>query len=318
MDLVLSTPSSGQLSFQDVNRSIPTLRFSVNQASSSQGDTLIGLTGTVTSLNYALQHLHYIVPAARREDTVTLYVLDESRDIGPASFNVDDLNEKAVEGSGYVVDTELEVYFDNAVDTQSFAVGAVVLWASIIGATLLCCGCVYSVVHAVVRRALMGERAAMWIVRNVFFTHITDAKDEDLTPEARRLSRIAMTRIHAEEVTMTRVFCCLHLLACLCPCCIKFKGDKTMLPTKDAMLAATVSDLSHGMAKKHLPGDAAPRITELTTREAMEYEEHEVVTNDGRVRKYLFNPHTGRSLWMANVRIVHSAHGPNSSSDDSD
>lgn len=290
-----SAQSRGQISFPSLASSAQ-LAFAFQPGQINSGGTQLGLRGTVTTLNAALRDLHYVIPSAAEGDKIQIWVNDVTRE---GASILDNFIQPNARDPYYQVMVEMEVEIVLESDTEDFTVAVVVLWSGIVGGSLLCLGCCYGVLHAVFRRALMGERAAMWFVRNILFTHVADHPEEkdgvDVGPEAKRASRLAMRRIHAERVTMGRVRCCVHFFSCVCPCLCKFDA-KMHMPSEGAMLAAATIDIANDVAKKHVP--TKDNTLYLTSEQALSWELHEHTDpRTGKVRPFLFNPHDGRSVW---------------------
>jgi len=308
IDVVVQVPEQRGLLFLPVIDQQDNVNFRVteNPGLVNTGSSLIGMTGTVTEINIALQSLNYSISSDRLRDSIEVVVMDVSRRNGldlvdlPLA-NLPILPGDAADTNYYVQRATMEIAFNNTIRTEDFRLEVAILWSSIIAGSLLCIGCIYGVSSACIRRAIRGERAAAWFVKNILFTHVESAEDVDdddeIENEARRASAIAMVRIHIEAKTMARVRCCAHLFSCLCPCCYKFDA-KAKLPTEEDMLRATTFDIEEDLARKHVPKAGDRKTLVLDSKEALHWTVHEHVDEKtGAVRRYIFNPHTGKAYW---------------------
>merc|ERR1712232_256808 len=202
-------------------------------------------------------------------------------------------------------------------DSTGVSLTTIAIYAGISASGLLCCMCCYSCLHAIFRKALLGERTAVWIVKNLFFTHIEEHPEDAKARRSLALIKDADTSleraVHAEKVRLDRIVWCAHLpsrIPC-CYCCAHDFSDETA-PSEEELLQVAVDFEKDKIAKRHLPKKAYhhedfPDDDVVEKRVAddsiFDWEKH--LTDDGKV--FYFNSKTQKSQWDPPVVEVHNS-----------
>jgi len=186
--------------------------------------------------------------------------------------------------------------------TRGVSIETIATYAGISTAALMILGSCYCCCHCIFRRALKGERAASWFVRNILFTKI-DANDEHHLDREQGVQGALHgfdQAIQDEYKLMGRVKCCARLVSKLCPCCVKLENVDKDVPSKEAMTKAALTIIKDRVAAQHLPaGRRKDSIRlEISEDEVFDWERHEHTDDKtGKVRAYYYNPKTDVSTW---------------------
>jgi len=260
------------------------------------GVAAMQLIGTSTQVNLALKDIQFRLTNIKLQGSIvfTLFDISDDSDIRPGvGYRQNDANNFQ---DTLTIFIEFDVPEPELKDATMTRI-AVYAGISALGIAVLVC--LYGCKHAIFRRALMGERAAMWFVNNVMFTHIEDAEiNRKVDPELGHLMINALDEFHDERVRMDRIQCCARMLHML-PCC-KFKLDST-IPTdlEETMQKQAASMISYTVARKHIPSDRLSVKLEVLEDDIFNWERHVHTDDDGNERPYYFNIKTNESSWEA-------------------
>lgn len=279
--------------------------------STATGVTTMTLTGSRTGLNQQLCELHYKLgsKSGLGLNSADAVIDIEFQDVSDGRVN--EANE--ANGKVKVIKTKSQItikFKQDEVTDQGFNILPVVVWSSISAGALLILGACYCCIHCIIRRALAGERAAVWFVRNVLFTHIDPHDEHKLDHElgVEGAAHDFEMAIKAERIRMDRVHLCARFLHVVCPCCCKFDVQKD-LPSEEELQLAALKKIGEKIASKHVPSDRERSLrVDVEEDEIFDWEIHEFVDErTGESRNYYYNSKTGASSWTKPMIKIHAA-----------
>jgi len=277
-------------SFFDNTQTIVNLNQYIN------GVPSMDLIGTITQVNKALTDIQFRLTNTRLTGSIVFTLFDISDDslIRPGEgYRDNDMN-------NFQDTLTINIEFDvPEPELKEQTLTRIAVYAGIAALGIAVLGCLYGCSHAIFRRALLGERAAMWFVNNIMFTHIEDAEiNRKVDPELGHLVISALDELHDERVRMERVQCCARALHVL-PCC-KFKLDSTVPKDfEEKMQKQAATMLSDTVARKHIPSGKLSVKLEVLEDDIFNWEKHVHVDDAGNERPYYFNIKTNESSWEA-------------------
>ena len=146
----------------------------------------------------------------------------------------------------------LEYNGNNGITPNNIIVSAG-LWAGIVGAglfVLLSCIACWSCIF---RSAREGEKAAVWLVRNVLCTDVEHIERPDLHSAAAGARKSLEYAVHQEHKRLARVFCCALFCRRACPCLVQFDEALMKIPDEEALIQTALEEEAHKIALKHRP-----------------------------------------------------------------